>query len=178
MFDELTALETLWLEDNDLATLPEGVFELLTALTDLRLSGNSGAPFAPTADARPDDGTVPVEGGTVTLDGSGSDGGPWGTNVSYSWELTTPVSGVTFDDDTSATPEVTIPELEAGTKLTFTLTVTGRGGTEGITTATDTANVTATASTASTASGEATRESLKARVPSSRGPAMRTSIEH
>ena len=61
----------------------------------------------------------------MTLDGSGSDGGPWGTNVSYSWELTTPVSGVTFDDDTSATPEVTIPELEAGTKLTFTLTVTG-----------------------------------------------------
>ena len=184
VFDELTRLKTLYLYGNALEELPDGVFQPLTSLSVLKLRGNPGAPFAPTADARPDDGTVPVEGGTVTLDGSGSDGGPWGTNVSYSWELTTPVSGVTFDDDTSATPEVTIPELEAGTKLTFTLTVTGRGGTEGIATATDTAKVTATASTASgeatasTASGEATRESLKARVPSSRGPAMRTSIEH
>ena len=162
VFDELTRLKTLYLYGNALEELPDGVFQPLTSLSVLKLRGNPGAPFAPTADARPDDGTVPVEGGTVTLDGSGSDGGPWGTNVSYSWELTTPVSGVTFDDDTSATPEVTIPELEAGTKLTFTLTVTGRGGTEGIATATDTAKVTATASTASgeatasTASGEAT----------------------
>ena len=65
-------------------------------------------------------------GGTVALDGSGSDGGPWGTNVTYSWSQTSgPTSGVTFDDDTSATPVVTIPALTAGTVLTFTLTVTG-----------------------------------------------------
>ena len=51
---------------------------------------------------------------------------------------------MTFDDATSATPEVTIPTLAAGTELTFTLTVTGRGGTDGIETATDTARVTAT----------------------------------
>ena len=63
-------------------------------------------------------------GGDVTLDGSGSDGGPWGTNVTYSWA--TSGATVTFDDDTSATPVVTIPALADGTELTFTLTVTGR----------------------------------------------------
>ena len=50
---------------------------------------------------------------------------------------------VTFDDDTSVTPVVTIPALPADTELTFTLTVTGRGGTDGIAPATDTATVTA-----------------------------------
>ena len=65
----------------------------------------------------------------MTLDGSGSDGGPWGTNVTYSWALTSPTSGVTvtFDDAASATPVVTIPALADGAELTFTLTVTGRG---------------------------------------------------
>ena len=159
VFDGLTSLKVLTLYYNDLDTLPAGVFGPLTRLKVLYLSDNPGAAFAPTADALPDAGTVPVEGGTVQLDGSGS-GGPWGTNVSYSWALTTPVSGVTFDDATSATPVVTIPVLAADTELTFTLTVTGRGGTDGIETASDTARVTATASTASTASGEATRESL------------------
>ena len=87
MFDELTALTTLWLNSNDLTTLPDDVFEELTALTTLRLfwQGNPGAPFSPTAVAVPDDGTVLDAGGDVTLDGSGSDGGPWGTNVTYSW---------------------------------------------------------------------------------------------
>ena len=159
VFDGLTSLKVLTLYYNDLDTLPAGVFGPLTRLKVLYLSDNPGAAFAPTADALPDAGTVSTFGGTVQLDGSGS-GGPWGTNVSYSWALTTPVSGVTFDDDTSAMPEVTIPVLAADTELTFTLTVTGRGGTDGIETASDTARVTATASTASTASGEATRESL------------------
>ena len=148
VFDGPTSLTTLFLDENDLPTLPADVFEPLTALTDLDLRDNPGAPFAPEAVALPDDGTVPFTGGTVTLDGSGSDGGPWGTNVTYGWALTDPVSGVTvtFDDAASATPEVTIPALTAGTGLTFTLTVTGRGGTDGIVPATDTATVTATAS--------------------------------
>ena len=98
-------------------------------------------------------------GGTVRLDGRGS-GGPWGTNVIYRWALTTPASGVTFDDATSATPEATIPALAADTELTFTLTVTGRGhigsGTE---TDTDTASVTATDSVI--ASGDATLSDLR-----------------
>ena len=150
VFVRLTALETLYLHNNNLATLPAGVFDGLTSLMRLRLAGNSGAPFAPAAVALPDNGTVPVAGGTVTLDGSGSDGGPWGANVTYSWALTDPSSGVTvmFDNAASATPAVTIPALAAGTGLTFTLTVTGRGSTHanstGVALATDTARVTAT----------------------------------
>ena len=145
VFDGLTSLEELHLNDNDLATLLADVFEPLTALTNLALRDNPGAPFAPEAVALPDDGTVSNGGGTVTLDGSGSDGGPWGTNVTYGWALTDPVSGVTvtFDDAASATPVVTIPALATDPELTFTLTVTGRGGTDGIAPATDTATVTA-----------------------------------
>ena len=144
-FAGLTSLKTLRLENNELATLPDDVFEPLTALTTLDLLDNDGAPFSPEAVALPDDGTVPVAGGMVPLDGSGS-GGAWGTNVTYGWALTDPASGVTFDDDASPTPEVTIPALTAGTELTFTLTVTGRGGTDGIDPDTDTATVTSTAS--------------------------------
>ena len=144
VFDGLTSLTQLYLNNNELTTLDDDVFEPLTALTALRLRDNPGAPFAPEAVALPDDGTVSAAGGTVTLDGSGS-GGPWGTNVTYGWALTDPVSGVTvtFDDDTSATPVVTIPALAEGTGRTFTLTVTGRGGTDGSVPATDTATVTA-----------------------------------
>ena len=148
VFDELTALTELRLNDNALTELSDGVFDELTALTTLKLEGNPGVPFAPTAVALPDDGTVPVAGGTVTLDGSDSDGGPWGTNVIYGWALTDPASGVTvtFDDDTSATPTVTVPALTAGTELTFTLTVTGRGASgisTGLAPGTDNAKVTA-----------------------------------
>ena len=144
VFDRLGALEVLTLRRNGLAKLPGRVFEPLTALKDLRLQGNPGVPFAPEAVALPDDGTVPVAGGAVTLDGS--DGGAWGTNVTYSWALPPPVSGVTvtIDDDTSAMPVVTIPALPADTELIFTLTVSGVGGTDGIDPATDTARVTVT----------------------------------
>ena len=149
VFEDLTALTSLSLGTNSLSTLPAGVFEDLTALTSLSLQSNPGAPFSPTADALPDDGTVPVAGGDVTLDGSGSDGGPWGTNVTYSWALTSPASGVTvtFDDAASATPVVTIPALTDGAELTFTLTVTGRAtnASEGTAPVTDTATVTVTA---------------------------------
>ena len=82
MFAGLTALKVLTLYYNELTTLPDGVFGQLTSLNFLYLGDNPRAPFAPTAVARPDAGTVPVAGGTVTLDGSGS-GGPWGTNVTY-----------------------------------------------------------------------------------------------
>ena len=139
VFEPLTALEVLWLSSNGLTTLPAGVFEPLTALTELRLNDNPGAPFASTADALPDDGTVSSAGGTVTLDGSGS-GGPWGTNVTYSWAASG--ATVTFDDAASARPMVTIPALTVGTELTFTLTVTGRGATNGVAPDTDTATVT------------------------------------
>ena len=147
VFADLTALTSLYLNNNDLATLPAGVFADLTVLTHLRLGGNPGAIFAPTAVARPDDGPVRVTGGTVMLDGSGS-GGAWGANVTYSWAQTTSVSGVSFGDNASATPVVTIPALAEGTELIFTLTVTGRASTGSFSTGfgagTDTARVTAT----------------------------------
>ena len=115
VFAGLTSLKVLTLYYNDLTTLPDGVFGQLTALNFLYLGDNPRAPFAPTAVARPDAGTVPVAGGTVTLDGSGS-GGPWGTNVTYAWALTTPASGVTvtFDDATSATAGGNDPESGGG----------------------------------------------------------------
>ena len=161
VFDGLTALTLLHLNDNALTTLPAGIFEALTALTDLRLQDNPGADFSPTAQAAPDDGTVLSAGGDATLDGSGSDGGPWGANVTYGWALTDPSSGVTvtFDDAAIATPVATIPALSAGTELTFTLTVTGRGAdaTRGAAPATDTATMTvnADATGAPTITGEA-----------------------
>ena len=146
IFDNLTVLTSLLLNDNQLATLPDGAFESLTVLTatGLRLQGNPGAPFSPTAVALPDAGTVAATGDDVMLDGSGSSGEAWGSNVTYSWALTSPATGVTvkFDNNEIASPTVTIPALAANTELTFTLTVTGRGGTNGIATATDTATVT------------------------------------
>ena len=55
VFDELTALTRLRLNDNGLTSLPDDVFENLTELTaPLYLQGNPGAPFSPTADALPD----------------------------------------------------------------------------------------------------------------------------
>ena len=157
VFADLTSLTLLTLNDNALNMLPNDVFKPLTELTTLWLQDNPGMPFKPTADALPDDGTVSDEGGTVTLDGSGS-GGAWGTNVTYSWVLTPTTNGVTFDDNTSATPEVSIPALAADTTLTFTLTVTGSGGTSGIDTDTDTATVTVTETT--TTSTDATLSGL------------------
>ena len=144
VFGALTALTDLQLHSNDLTTLPADVFEPLTSLTNrLYLDDNPGAPFAPVAVALPDDGTVSSAGGTVMLDGSGSDGGPWGEYVTYSWALTNPSSGVTvtFDDAGSATPVVTIPALPANTELTSTLTVAGRSGSDGVTRGTDAARV-------------------------------------
>ena len=146
MFDALTSLADLQLHSNELTTLPDDVFEPLTLLTNrLYLHDNPGAPFAPVAVALPDDGTVSSAGGTVRLNGSGS-GGAWGGYVTYSWALTDPTSGVTvtFDAAASATPVVTVPPLAAGTELTFTLTVAGRSGSDGVTRGTDTATVTAT----------------------------------
>ena len=104
------------LHDNGLTTLPDDVLQPLTSLTTLSLLDNPGAPFAPVAVALPDGGTVSSAGGTVMLDGRDSDGGPWGTNVLYSWALTDPASGVdvTFDDPTSAKPVVTISAAAGG----------------------------------------------------------------
>ena len=129
VFGGLTALKLLYLNNNMLDALPNDVFEPLTALEALQLRDNPGALFAPTADARPDDGTVPVAGGQGDARRQRQQRAV-GTNVTYRWALTNPVNGVTvmFDDARSVTPVVTIPVLAEDTELTFTLTVTGRGG--------------------------------------------------
>ena len=163
VFPGLAALRVLVLEGNALdgLGLSDNVFEPLTDLSTLWLQHNPGAPFLPTAVALPDDGRVPVAGGAVTLDGSTS-GGEWGTNVTYAWALTTPTSGVTFDDNTSAMPVVTIPVLAADTELTFTLTVYGRAyrgsGSFGLAPDTDTvrANTAPTATDSSVTTNEDT----------------------
>ena len=112
-FAGLGAMTKLRLNSNDLTTLTDDVIEPLTALTGLWLGDNFGVPFAPAAVALPDDGTVPVIGGMVMLDGSGS-GGPWGTNVTYwlgadrsgerggRWRLTMNTSATPTGDDLGA----------------------------------------------------------------------------
>ena len=128
VFDELTALEELRLNRNQLSSLPDGVFDELTALTDLNVSDNPGSPFSPTADAGADV-TVPADGGTITLDGSASAGGPWGSNLVYAWTQTDgPTAGVTIATAAGVTTTVTVPALSQDAVLEFTLTVTGRTG--------------------------------------------------
>ena len=144
VFEPLTSAKALILNDNLLTALPDGVFRGVTSQTSLHLARNPGAPFKPMAVAKPDDGRVSTDGDTITLDGSTSDGGPWGDNVTYAWTLTSPASGATFDDAASTTPTVTITPLAADTELTFTLTVRGnhKSNSTGVVTATDTAKVT------------------------------------
>ena len=138
-FDSLTALETLDLSSNRLEPdmLPDRIFEPLTNLGTLRLSGQIGvsANFAPVAVAGPDDAKVSIDGGTVTLDSTGS-GGLWGTNVTYLWKLRQTQGR---DGDVrrcrqrhAASHDTGVIALPAGTKqLIFRLIVSGRGDADG-----------------------------------------------
>ena len=74
VFDKLTALTQLTLNNNALTVHPDDVFEHLAALATLDLVDNPGsAGFKPTAKPTPLQGAE--QGDAVTLDGSGS-GGP------------------------------------------------------------------------------------------------------
>ena len=138
LFGPLTGLTALDLSDNDLAALPTRLFEKLTGLTALTLSGNPGsARFRPVARAGPEGGIDVAQGATVTLGAAGAEDGfddPWGTNVTWAWTRTAGTS-VTLTNGTTARPEFTAPSADE--TLTFTLTVTGKGGI----TATDTVSV-------------------------------------
>ena len=99
---------------------------------ELSLNGNPGsARFVPIAKAGPEGGLDVASGDSVTLGVDGAENGfddPWGDNVEYEW---TPPAGttVTYTEGTTATsrrPVFTAPMAD-GT-LTFTLTVTGKGG--------------------------------------------------
>ena len=136
--DTLTSLD---LSDNDLVSLPARLFEQLTGLTALTLSGNPGsARFRPVARAGPEGGVDVAQGATVTLGAAGAAAGfddSWGSNVAWAWTRTagTTVSYATDKGADTARPEFTAPSADE--TLTFTLTVTGKGGI----TATDTVSV-------------------------------------
>ena len=141
LFGPLTGLTALDLSDNDLAALPVRLFEQLTGLTALTLSGNPGsARFRPVAKAGPEGGIEVAQGATVTLGVAGAEDGfddPWGSNVAWAWTQTAGPT-VSYASDKGADtvrPEFAAPSAD-GT-LTFTLTVTGKGGI----TATDTVSV-------------------------------------
>ena len=73
----------------------------------------------PTADAGPD--LTFIENSTFTLAGSATD--PDDDALMYAWSQDPPDSGVTFDDDTSLAPTVTLPPVAADTTVTLTLEV-------------------------------------------------------
>ena len=125
--DTLTVLR---LHDNDLVSLPPRIFETLTGLTALSLRGNPGsARFVPVARAGPEGGIEVVQGAAgVTLgveDAAAGYDDPWGSNVTYSWSQTAGASQGA-GNWTTARPSFTAPAADE--TLTFTLTVTGRGG--------------------------------------------------
>ena len=133
IFRGLGKLTTLYLWRNDIGAggLPDGIFEPLTGLTDLKLSPNSGAAsFSPAADAGPG-GTLSA-GETVTLGGPGTSGGPWGSNVTHAWTQTdgddNAVSTVTLSATDVAKPGFTVPALSAAAGVKLVLTVRGLGG--------------------------------------------------
>ncbi len=65
----------------------------------------------------------------MTLGGSGTAGGPWGTNVTYSWSHTGGLE-VILEDAATPKPRFTAPVPAEDVEAVFTLTVTGRGPTE------------------------------------------------
>ena len=133
-FAGLGRMTGLDLSDNALTALPAEVFEPLTGLATLDLSGNPGsASFVPTAEALAN--LVLRAGETATLGGPGTGGGPWGTNVDYAWVEVdaggNPVADADRTEGLSATdgasPKFTAPALAAERVLRYRLTVTGKG---------------------------------------------------
>ncbi len=150
IFDDLTALEALFLNDNELTELRPGVFDRLSALTNLSLSGNEltelpdrifepltaldsfsfagnssgSAVVTPEANAGPDH-TV-AAGAAVTLDGSASDTGPWGSNVDWVWSRTSGPA-VTLAGADTATATFTAPG-PAGALVFELRVIAGAGG--------------------------------------------------
>ena len=130
IFEGLAKLRNLFLQGNDLQTLPDDIFEDLASLGSLYLVSNPGfASFLPTADAGQDQNAR--LGTTVSLDGSASGGGPWGTNITYYWSVAddqgNPVTDLTRTGGNTATPSFVIPETAPTSGYVFTLTVQGKG---------------------------------------------------
>ena len=125
------ALTRLDLSDNAHASLPARVFEALTGLSALDLSGNPGAAgFAPAAVAGPAGGVEAVSGETVALGVAGAQDGladPWGANVTRAWTRRSGRGGA-LADTAGARASFTAPVAGEDTAHAFRVTVTGRGG--------------------------------------------------
>ena len=131
-FRGLGGLTGLNLIGNRLAAggLPDGIFEPLTKLNSIDLTGNPGSDsFRTTADAGPG-GTLSA-GQTVTLGGPGNAGGPWGSNVTYEWRQLdgsdNPESTVTLSAADAARPSFMVPALASATDVKLALVVRGKG---------------------------------------------------
>ena len=178
----LTGLD---LSGNALSALPAGVFEPLTALTTLDLSGNPGsASFVPKADAGED--LVLRAGESATLGGPGTGGGPWGTNVTHTWVEVdaddNPVAEAERTEGLSTTgvarPNFTAPALAAERVVRYRFTVTGKGaattGAVNRHSASDTVTVTVRAAPAVT--GVAVTSASRAGGTYRRGEAIEVSV--
>ena len=131
-FRGLGGLTGLNLIGNRLAAggLPDGIFEPLTKLNSIDLTGNPGSDsFRTTADAGPG-GTLSA-GQTVSLGGPGNAGGPWGSNVTYEWGQLdgsdNPESTVTLSAADAARPSFMVPALASATDVKLVLVVSGKG---------------------------------------------------
>ena len=156
VFDGLAALQELSVAYNQtqaadrMTTLPAGLFDRLTKLTDaaglsttiwrrcrtaslsrltrlttLTFDGNPGsASFLPVAVAGPAGGLDAEAGELVTL--GGAPGGLWGGNLVHAWRQ---VAGPTeaLSASNAAAPSFTAPALGRAAALEYELTATGRG---------------------------------------------------
>ena len=160
VFDGLGAVTQLRLNDNALGagSIEDGVFEPLTGVSQLDLRQNPGsASFVPRADAG--EGLVLRAGEAATLGGPGTGGGPWGTNVDYTWVEVdaddNPVADLDRTEGLSATdvarPVFTAPALTEERVVRYRLAVQGlgHGGTD-VYRASDTVTVTVRAAPAVT----------------------------
>ena len=127
LFNRLTKLTVLRLEFNDLETLPDLIFEKLTRLATLTLRGNPwSTPLLPVAIAGPEGGLDAEAGESVTLGSDADLGGPWGSNLVYSWrQASGPTAAVS--SASAARPTLIAPPVTAASELVFELTAAGRG---------------------------------------------------
>ena len=128
-FDRLTKLTDLGLANNQLAVLPDGIFEPLTSAITIDVSNNPGsADFVPTAVAEVEGGITELwEGREITLDGSASASGPWGSNLVYAWSASRSLP-VEYGDASAARTTATLTDTGgAGGPFHYTLSVYGLG---------------------------------------------------
>ena len=119
LFDDVPQLRILDMKYNHQPELPAGIFEPLVNLEEIR-----DASYPPGANAGPEFMLV-AAGARVELDGTGSDGREWGTNLAYSWEQTGGPA-VPLASKEGAGEEIRVFFApQSYTELEFTLTVRG-----------------------------------------------------